>query len=147
MPLVKRLNNIYKGMKARCYRPSCKDYKNYGGRGIKICEEWLNTERVSLGQHYSNCSKGFLAFHEWALLNGYKDNLTLDRIDVNQDYCPENCRWITAEEQHSNTRKTIIYKGERKTIKQCCRELGLNYNTVMSRINRYGWTIEKALIQ
>ena len=145
MPLVKRLNNIYKGMKARCYRSSCKDYKNYGGRGIKICEEWINTERVSLGQHYSNCSKGFLAFHEWSLSNGYKDNLTLDRIDVNQGYCPENCRCITAEEQHSNTRKTIIYKGERKTIKQCCIELGLNYNTVMSRINHYGWTIEKAL--
>lgn len=76
----------YKHILYRCYNPKCKDYSNYGGRGIKICNEWLDN---------------YKAFREWSLQNGYKEELTIDRKDVNGDYEPNNCRWITLEEQQS----------------------------------------------
>lgn len=86
-----RLATIHNGMKFRCYNPKCKGYKNYGGRGITVCKEWLNTERVNTGGH-NNPSKGFLTFQQWALANGYKEKLSLDRINNNKGYSPENCR-------------------------------------------------------
>jgi hypothetical protein len=78
-------------MKSRCYNPRVACFKNYGGRGITICAEWLSS---------------FKSFHDWAMANGYRDDLTIDRVDVNGNYEPNNCRWATAAEQAHNTRKT-----------------------------------------
>lgn len=89
----KRLFNIWCNMKDRCYREKSKIYKYYGLKGIKVCDEWLHD--------YSN-------FEKWSLENGYRDNLTIDRIDSNKDYCPNNCRWITLAEQQRNKSNNIL---------------------------------------
>lgn len=83
---------------------------------------------------------------KWALLNGYADELTIERIDVNGDYCPENCKWATKSEQSNNKRnnKMITYEGETKTLADWAREIGIPYRTLLSRISRYGWSIERA---
>lgn len=84
-----RLHNLWRAMKAGCYIPSCSNYSFYGGRGIKVCAEWKND---------------FPAFRDWALENGYTDDLSIDRIDSDGDYEPSNCRWITAVKQSHNRR-------------------------------------------
>ena len=86
-----KLYNTWLRMKGRCSRPTATSYKYYGGRGISVCEEW---------------EKDFVAFRDWALANGYQEGLSIDRIDVNGNYCPENCRWITMSEQQRNKRNT-----------------------------------------
>ena len=98
-----RLYVIWQHIIGRCKRKSDNAYKWYGGRGITICDEWLNS---------------FEAFSKWAMENGYSDKLTIDRIDVNGNYCPENCRWITLREQQWNkTNNTLVeYGGETKTV-------------------------------
>ena len=98
-----RLYNIWQSMKQRCSLPSASCYKYYGGRGITVCNEWQNFE----------------PFCEWALANGYADNLTIDRIDVNGNYEPNNCRWLTIQEQQNNTRRShnITFNGITKTLK------------------------------
>jgi hypothetical protein len=132
-------------MKSRCYNPKAPNYSYYWGRGIVICEEWLNREKITIGKHIHNHSKGWISFQEWALKNGYADNLTIDRIDTNKGYSPENCRWVPMKAQINNTRsnRLIVYKGRTQTMKQWCEELKLNYRTVISRFRR-GWSIEKA---
>ena len=88
-----RLYDIFRGMKQRCYYERHKQYKDYGGRGISICDEWRND---------------FLSFYNWAMSHGYADNLTIDRIDNNKGYSPDNCRWLTRKEQNNNKRKKVI---------------------------------------
>lgn len=137
-----RLSNIFHNMRKRCYYSNSKDYHNYEARGISICKEWLDNEKSGEG----NCTRGFIAFRKWALSNGYSDNLTLDRVDSNEDYCPENCRWVTNRTQENNKRDNLYinYKGKRQSLSDWCRELELNYNKVYRRIHDSGWSIERA---
>lgn len=115
----------YLKIKDRCYNNKCKAYKNYGGRGIKMCEEWSNN---------------FLSFYDWAINNGYEQNLTIERIDVNGDYCPENCKWITLAEQCKNKRSNIVITFNNKTqiLADWARELNLNPETIRNRMKKYG---------
>lgn len=88
-----KLYMIWNGMKFRCYNKKSIDYYRYGGRGITICDEWLDDYNI---------------FKEWALLNGYKEGLSLERIDFNLNYCPENCKWIPTNEQAKNTSRNVF---------------------------------------
>lgn len=126
-----RLYRIWKNMKTRCYNKNYERYNDYGGRSIKICDEWLND---------------FQAFYDWAVNNDYKENLTIDRIDNNKGYSPDNCRWATRKQQTRNRRNTMqfAYKGETKSLAEWCEVLNLNYKTINNRIYS-GLPIEKAL--
>ena len=121
----KKLYKKWLHMKDRCYNINDVSYKNYGKRGITVCEEWKN---------YDN-------FAEWSLKNGYKPNLELDRINVNGNYEPKNCKWIPMSEQASNTRKTIwlTYNGITKTMVQWAKELNIPYQKLYYRKTQ-GWT-------
>lgn len=131
----KRLYSIYNGIKKRCYRESEPRYKDYGMRGIKMCDEWLNSEN------------GFDNFVEWSLSHGYNDDLTIDRVDVNADYEPCNCRWVSLQTQQQNKRTTlwVEYKGERVQLRVLCKKHGLSYDTVHNRIYTLGWSVESAI--
>lgn len=137
-----RLNVIYNDMKLRCFNPKSNNFHLYGGRGITICSEWIDKEQSGI----KNCTKGYLAFKEWAIANGYKDNLTLDRIDSNKDYCPENCRWVSPKAQSNNIRTNVYltYNGQTKTLSQWADLLGINYHTLYSRIYQYHWSVSEA---
>lgn len=126
-----RLFKIWSGMKERCYRHAHSYYMDYGGREIKICEEWKNN---------------FLTFKKWAEANGYTENLTIDRIDVDGDYSPENCRWATMREQQNNKRnnRKIEYNGESHTVTEWAEITGIGKTTIKERLNR-GWGAEKTL--
>lgn len=117
-------------IKTRCLNPNSQNYGSYGGRGIKICEEWLD----------------FWTFREWAYENGYQDGLSIERIDVNGNYCPENCCWIEISEQANNRRTNtfIEYGGKKQTASQWARELGIGKDTITYRV-RAGWTPEECL--
>ena len=130
----KKLNRVFHGMKERCYNKNHEHYKTYGGKGIKVCDEWIIP------------FKGWAKFKNWALSNGYKEGLTIDRIDVNKDYSPENCRWITIKEQqyNKNNNHLIKYKDRIQPLGRWCEELGLNYDKTRIRINKLHWTVEKA---
>lgn len=127
----KRLYNIWCGIKKRCNTKSAKDYKHYGARGITVCEEWGNS---------------YKSFYDWATKNGYTDELTIDRIDNNKGYSPDNCRWATYKEQENNRRynKSITYKGKTQNVKQWAEELGINYKTLWNRLFMYKWDTERA---
>lgn len=129
-----RLYETFLNMKYRCNNPNSEAYKNYGGRGIKLCVEWDKED-------------GFKKFKEWAYSNGYDDSLTIDRIDVNGDYSPENCKWSTNTEQNRNKRNTIFVTihNETKTLIDWCEFYDINYGSVWRRINKYNYTPEKAL--
>lgn len=126
-----RLRYIYDDMKSRCYNKKNPGYKNYGNRGIKICNEWLNC---------------FETFYNWSINNGYKEDLTIDRINNDGNYEPSNCKWSTKLEQVRNRRNTVLltYKNETKTIKEWAEEYNIKFVTLKTRVNR-GWDIEKAL--
>lgn len=136
-----KLNHAYKDMKRRCYSKTFRQYKDYGGRGIAVCNEWIDKTKEG-----SSATKGWLAFKSWALSNGYKEGLSLDRIDNNKGYSPENCRWVDRQIQNNNTRKNkyITYKGKTQSLANWCRELGLNYDRTKRRLNEGQWSVERA---
>jgi hypothetical protein len=118
-------------MLKRCYNKNAVNYERYGGRGIKICDEWRDD---------------FIAFQRWALSHGYSDSLSIDRINPNDSYCPENCRWADATIQNRNRRNSvmIIFQGEKKSMAEWADILGIKRTTLARRI-RTGMAIEKAL--
>lgn len=109
------LYKIYCGMKSRCYCKTNKKYKSYGGRGITMCDEWLND---------------FKAFYDWSMVNGYSEKLTIDRIDVDGNYEPSNCRWATLKEQDNNKRldKLYTYNGKTMSARDWCKEIGFYWS-------------------
>lgn len=132
-----RLAYIFRGMKQRCYNPNNHEYWIYGGRGIKICPEWLEDP---------------MNFYQWALESGFDEagnqrTCSIDRIDFNGDYSPDNCRWADIYTQANNTRKNIyyIFGGEKHTLSEWSRITGIGYGTLYDRINKLGWSVEKAL--
>nr|DAI30801.1 MAG TPA: PVL ORF-50-like family [Caudoviricetes sp.] len=126
-----RLYQIWNSMKKRCMCVNDKSYKYYGDRGITVCDEWLHD---------------FQAFYDWAMANGYKDSLTIDRIDVSGNYEPSNCRWVSRKVQMNNTRQNhhLTYNGKTQTIAQWADELNIKHATISIRLKR-GKTIEEAL--
>lgn len=125
------LYQTWSNVKSRCYDKNSRPFKDYGGRGIEVCEEWRNN---------------FVAFYEWAMCNGYRQGLTLDRIDNDKGYSPENCRWATVKEQSNNRRSNtyLMFRGEKKTASQWAEECGLSRDSLYHRL-ACGWSIEKAL--
>ena len=117
-----RLYEIWCGMRKRCNNPNAENYPHYGGRGIQVCPEWENYE----------------IFREWALRSGYDDTLTLERENVNGNYCPDNCTWVPLKRQARNrtSNRNIDINGETHSLVEWCEILDLNYSTVYSRIRR-----------
>ena len=118
-----RLYNIWGDMKQRCLNAKSKEYHRYGGRGIKICSEWVNC---------------FENFYNWSFKNGYSDELTIDRINNDGNYEPNNCRWVTTKEQKRNWSRNIFitYKGETKCVQDWCEKFGLHNNVVCNRYRK-----------
>lgn len=123
-----KLYYIWVEMRQRCNNFKHRSFHLYGGRGIKICDEW----------------KIFELFFEWAMANGYKEGLSIDRIENNGNYEPSNCRWVTQSVQVNNQRRNakINYKGKEQTLAEWSKELNLNYYTLRSR-KRIGWDAKK----
>ena len=123
-----RLHKIWKSIRKRCNctNTAYREYRDYYARGIRVCEEWDDFE----------------AFYKWAMANGYKDNLSIDRIDVNGNYEPCNCRWVDNTTQQRNRRNTvkITFNGETKALTEWCEIYGLNIKTCYGRLHNYGWT-------
>ena len=127
-----RLYNAWHSMKARCYNPTNHNYIHYGNRGIVVCDEWKNS---------------FEEFYKWAVSNGYQDGLTLDRIDNDKYYGPDNCRWTTMKVQNNNRRVSIniTYNGKTQNLSEWCEELNLPYIRIYQRIVKYGYTFHEAI--
>lgn len=125
------LYHVWQSMRARCNNHKHRAYSNYGGRGISVCAEWNDS---------------YLTFKEWAIKSGYTRGKQLDRIDNNWDYCPQNCRWVSAKENSNNkrTNRHIYFGGRTMTISEWATEKGLAYNTLYSRLVD-GWPVERAL--
>ena len=126
-----RICGIWRSMKDRCSNPNNKAYCNYGGRGIKVCDEWFNSLEK---------------FYQWSMENGYAEDLSIDRIDNDGNYEPENCRWVDRKIQNRNKRSNHIieYKGKEKPLCDWADEFGIGYSTILRRLD-LGWTIEEAL--
>lgn len=127
-----RLYHIWCDIKKRCYNSNYKSYKNYGLRGIAVCDEWLSD---------------FMNFYDWAMSHGYDDTLTIDRIDVNGNYEPSNCRWATLKQQARNTRRNRYYtiNGVTHCLSEWCEIYNINHKRVECRLNKLNWSIEEAL--
>ena len=126
-----RLYYVYDNMLKRCYDAKSDRYQNYGARGITVCDEWLKDRR---------------SFFEWAISSGYAEGLTIDRIDVNGNYCPDNCRWATAKEQANNrtSNHTLTYRGETHSIAEWAERFNIPTNALYKRISGC-WDVEAAL--
>lgn len=120
-----RIHTVWAHMKERCSNPNTKDFALYGGRGICVCPEWAGED-------------GFQNFFDWSMKNGYRDDLTIDRINVNGNYEPSNCRWASATQQANNRRSSrlISIDGETKTLAEWCKQYGMNYYSVYYRIEK-----------
>lgn len=127
-----RIYYIWCGMKSRCYNKRNKAFKNYGGRGINICDYWKSS---------------FLNFANWSENNGYNEKLTIERIDVNGNYEPNNCKWCTYKEQNNNRRNNhlIEFNGKIMTLNQWSEKTGIGRATILARIDRDNWDIKRAL--
>lgn len=125
-----RLYEIWRHMRYRCENPKNQAYEHYGARGISVCEEWHD----------------FVSFREWAIQNGYNDTLSIDRINNDKGYSPDNCRWADARTQMNNRNMChkIEFMGEKLTISQWAKRLGISRSTLHNRLDR-GWSIEDAL--
>ena len=128
---VSRLYQIWLAMKKRCGNPNDSGYQRYGGRGIEICNEW----------------KDYKKFHEWSMDKGYSDELSIDRIDNNRGYEPENCRWVTNSIQQRNKRNNhlICFQGETKTLTEWSELAGMESSLLRYRL-KSGWSVENALL-
>jgi hypothetical protein len=129
-----RLYRIWNDMRTRCNKEYCDHFKDYGGRGIKVCSEW------------DNLNDGFQNFYEWSMSNGYSNDLTIDRVDNDGDYKPGNCRWVTQYEQNRNKRNNhyLDIDGERKIITDIAKENGLHPSTLKGRLDN-GCSVEDAI--
>lgn len=129
----RKLERVYRNMKSRCTNEKTDSYKNYGGRGISVCDEWLASIDV---------------FFEWALSHGYKDTLSLERINNDGNYEPSNCTWIAPEHQVRNKRTTrrLTWNGKTQTPREWAIELGVSYDAIQIRVNR-GWSADRILTQ
>lgn len=127
-----RLYKIFKMMVDRCYNHSSSAYQHYGGREIKICQEWMDD---------------FMNFYNWAMANGYKENLTIERVNVNGNYCPENCKWITQNEQMRNRTNThfVKYRGEIMTLSEASRKFNIDRGTIRKYEKIFDGDAEKAI--
>ena len=125
-----KLFRLWEHMRERCYYPKHPYFKNYGGRGISVCDEWTE----------------FIPFQRWAIANGYEDGMTIDRIDNNGNYTPSNCRWATMREQQNNKRsnRVVEYMGRKYTVTQLATIIGMNKTTLKERLNA-GWSVEDAV--
>ena len=129
--MIQDLRKRYNHMKDRCYNPKDKRYNRYGGRGIKICQEWLDD---------------YNSFERWALNHGYQKNLQIDRIDNDCDYTPNNCRFVTCKCNNNNrsTCRYFTYNGKTQNLMQWCEEYSIKYSTALRRAH-LGWDIEQIL--
>ena len=128
-----RLYRIWRGILKRCYDSNCVTFKNYGARGISVCDSWKNS---------------FSEFEKWSLEHGYDNDLTIDRINNDGNYCPENCRWVTSVVQNNNRRNniSITYNGQTLTIAQWAHKLNMDYGLIWGRLQA-GNTPEQILKQ
>lgn len=126
------LYNTWKNMKKRCNNPKATGYENYGGRGICVCGDWSNN---------------FQSFYDWSLNNGWSKELTIDRINCDGNYCPENCRWATVETQMNNRTKShyVNYNGETFTLSTLAKHLDIPYNIVRYRLSNCKWNVEQLI--
>lgn len=130
-PYPRRLHRIWKNMKSRCFNRNIPSYRYYGARGIRVCDSWTDS---------------FVDFARWAVTNGYADDLTIDRIDCDGDYCPENCRWVGRDVQARNkrVRRIVVVDGERIGLAEAVEKYGQTYYRVYSRL-KCGWSDERAV--
>ena len=126
-----RLYYIWKDMRSRCQNPKQKEYGDYGARGISLCSDWEN----------------YLKFREWALSHGYRFDLTIDRIDNDKGYYPENCRWATRAQQNRNMRRNhhVIYRGKDYIVAELARKAGISKSVFLNRIMNEGFTVAEAV--
>lgn len=129
-----RLFNIWVSMRQRCNNPRDQAYNRYGGRGITVCDEWKDN---------------FQVFYSWAISNGYAPGLSIDRIDNDKGYCPENCRWATSREQARNRRggHLITFQGETLTMVEWAEKMKIPLHVLSFRITRYNWPVWRALTE
>lgn len=115
----------------RCTNPKNTSYERYGAKGVAVCDEWLDD---------------FMNFYNWAMANGYRDDLTIDRIDNEKGYSPDNCRWATEKEQAYNKKsnRNLTYKGKTMTMAEWAKVIGISSSSLFGRMKR-GWSVEKAL--
>ena len=127
-----RIYKIWRGIEQRCYYPKHASYKYYGAKGIKVCQEWL---------------EDFMNFYNWAINNGYSDDLTIDRINVNGNYEPNNCRWINSKEQARNrgNNHLFTFRGETHCITEWAEIYNLSVGLLNNRISKCKWDFEKAI--